>query len=574
MKKVRTELELAIVDLRRTFMTIGSFSFFINLMMLTAPLYMMQLFDRVLASRNESTLVALTLIAVMMLVIMGLLEMVRSRVLVRVGAKLDQRMSARVFSATFLRSLGAAEVDRGMALRDLDALRTFLTSSAPFALFDAPWAPVFLILIFIFHPLLGVIALFGAVVLFGFAVANELRTRPRLDEAMRHANEANVFAQSSLRNAEVIQAMGMLPALQHRWRQRHDKALALQAEASDRGGTITSASKAFRMILQVLMLGTGALLAIEQIITPGVMMASSIIMARALSPVEQAIGSWRGIVTARQAYGRLQELLTGLPQEGEHMRLPDPEGKVNAERLVGVPPGAQVAVIKGISFDIEAGEAVGVIGPTGAGKSTLARLLVGIWKPYGGNLRLDGADLNNWDMEELGRFIGYLPQDVELFAGTVSENISRFGDEPDPADIVAAARLAGIHDMVLRLPNGYDTMIGESGRRLSGGQRQRIALARAVYGLPSLVVLDEPNSNLDAEGDKALGEAIKTLKELGKTVIVMAHRPSAIAAVDKLIMLRDGQIELFGDKDEVLQKVVERRGGGGTPPQARIEAGS
>ena len=572
MKKVRTELELAIVDLRRTFMTIGSFSFFINLMMLTAPLYMMQLYDRVLASRNESTLIALTLIAVMMLVIMGTLEMIRSRVLVRVGAKLDQRMSARIFSATFTRSLGVAEVDRGMALRDLDVLRTFLTSSAPFALFDAPWAPVFLILIFIFHPLLGVIALIGAIILFGLAVANELRTRPRLDEAMRHANEANVFAQSSLRNAEVIQAMGMLPALQQRWRQRHEKALALQAEASDRGGTITSASKSFRMILQVAMLGTGALLAIEQIITPGVMMASSIIMARALSPVEQAIGNWRGIVTARQAYGRLQELLTGLPQEGEHMRLPDPEGKVSAERLVGVPPGAQVAVIKGISFEIEAGEAVGVIGPTGAGKSTLARLLVGIWKPYGGNLRLDGADLNNWDMEELGRFIGYLPQDVELFAGTVSENISRFGEEPDSADIVAAARLAGIHDMVLRLPNGYDTMIGESGRRLSGGQRQRIALARAVYGLPSLVVLDEPNSNLDAEGDKALGEAIKALKQMGKTVIVMAHRPSAIAAVDKLIMLRDGQIELFGDKDEVLQKVVERRGG--AQPQARIEAGS
>ena len=572
MKKVRTELELAIVDLRRTFMTIGSFSFFINLMMLTAPLYMMQLYDRVLASRNESTLVALTLIAVMMLVIMGTLEMIRSRVLVRVGAKLDQRMSARVFSATFTRSLGVAEVDRGMALRDLDALRTFLTSSAPFALFDAPWAPVFLVLIFIFHPLLGVIALIGAIVLFGLAVANELRTRPRLDEAMRHANEANVFAQSSLRNAEVIQAMGMLPALQQRWRQRHEKALALQAEASDRGGTITSASKSFRMILQVAMLGTGALLAIEQIITPGVMMASSIIMARALSPVEQAIGNWRGIVSARQAYSRLQELLTGLPQDGEHMRLPDPAGKVTAERLVGVPPGAQVAVIKGISFEIEAGEAVGVIGPTGAGKSTLARLLVGIWKPYGGNLRLDGADLNNWDMEELGRFIGYLPQDVELFAGTVSENISRFGEEPDPADIVAAARLAGIHDMVLRLPAGYDTTIGESGRRLSGGQRQRIALARAVYGLPSLVVLDEPNSNLDAEGDKALGEAIKALKEMGKTVIVMAHRPSAIAAVDKLIMLRDGQIELFGDKDEVLQKVVERRGG--AQPQARIEAGS
>ena len=321
-----------------------------------------------------------------------------------------------------------------------------------------------------------------------------------------------------------------------------------------------AASKALRMVIQIAMLATGALLAMDQIITPGVMIAASIIMGRALAPVEQAIGNWRNVVSARQSYNRLQELLQELPNLPDRMRLPDPMGNVTADRLVGVPPGAQVAALKGVSFEIEAGEAVGVIGPTGAGKSTLARLLVGIWPPYGGHLRLDGADMGNWASEEIGRFIGYLPQDVELFGGTVSENISRFDDDPDPQEVVAAARLAGVHDMILHLPDGYDFLIGEGGRRLSGGQRQRIALARALYREPPLVVLDEPNSNLDADGDRALGDAIRALKEMGKTVIVMAHRPSAISAVDKLIMLRDGQLEAFGQKDEVLKKVVERQG--------------
>lgn len=546
--------------MRRTFLVIGVFSFFINLLLLTAPLYMLKLFDRVLSSRNDATLYALTVIAVLMLMVMGLLETIRSRVLVRVGARLDDRLANRVFSATFRKSLSAAEVDRGQALRDLDGLRQFLTSSAPFALFDAPGTPVFLLLIFVFHPLLGVIALVGALLLFGLALANELRTRPKLDEAGRHSAEASLFAQTSLRNADAIQAMGMMPALQRRWRARHESALSLQAVASDRAGTIMAMSKALRMVIQIAMLATGALLAMSQIITPGVMIAASIIMGRALAPVEQAIGNWRNVVSARQSYNRLQELLQELPNLPTRMRLPDPIGQVTADRLVGVPPGAQVAALKGVSFEIEAGEAVGVIGPTGAGKSTLARLLVGIWPPYGGHLRLDGADMGNWASEELGRFIGYLPQDVELFGGTVSENISRFDDEPDPQEVVAAARLAGVHDMILHLPDGYDFLIGEGGRRLSGGQRQRIALARALYREPPLVVLDEPNSNLDADGDRALGDAIRALKEMGKTVIVMAHRPSAISAVDKLIMLRDGQLEAFGQKDEVLKKVVERQG--------------
>ena len=545
--------------MRRSFYVIGFFSFFINMLMLTAPLYMLQIYDRVLSSGSQPTLVALTVLAVGMMLVMGGLEVIRSRILVRIGTRLDQQLSDHVFTATFERSLGAAQIDRGQALRDLEAVRQFLTSTAPFALFDAPWTPVFIAVIFLFHPLLGFVAVAGALILFTLALLNEMRTRPPLDEANRHAADASVFAQSSLRNADAIQAMGMMPALRQRWRGKHLASLSLQGVASDRGGTISAISKTARLIIQVAMLGVGAFLAIDQIITPGVMIAASIILARALQPIEQAIGNWRMVVSTRHAYRRLKELMGGRSAQSDRMRLPEPLGRVSIERVVAVPPGAEEPSLKRISFELEPGDAVGVIGPTGAGKSSLARILVGVWRPYDGSVRLDGAELSNYDAEELGRFIGYLPQDVELFDGTVGENISRFTDDASPDDIVAAARLASVHDMILRLPNGYDAIIGEGGRRLSGGQRQRIALARALYRQPSMIVLDEPNASLDAEGDQALGEAIRAMKELGKTVIVMAHRPSAIASVDKLIMLRDGMIEAFGNKDDVLKEVLSSR---------------
>ncbi len=559
MKKEPTVLEQAVRRMRRSFYVIGFFSFFINLLMLTAPLYMLQIYDRVLSSGSQSTLVALTVLAVGMMVVMGGLEVIRSRILVRIGTRLDQQLSEHVFTATFERSLGAAQIDRGQALRDLEAVRQFLTSTAPFALFDAPWTPVFIAVIFLFHPLLGFVAVAGALVLFALALFNEMRTRPPLDEANRHAAEASVFAQSSLRNADAIQAMGMMPALKQRWHGKHQASLSMQGVASDRSGTISAISKSARLIIQVAMLGFGAFLAIDQIITPGVMIAASIILARALQPIEQAIGNWRMVVSTRHAYMRLKDLMGTMPANRDRMRLPDPLGRVSIERLVCVPPGAEEPSLKRISFELDPGDAIGVIGPTGAGKSSLARILVGVWRPYDGSVRLDGAELSNYNPDELGRFIGYLPQDVELFDGSVGENIARFTAEASPEDIVAAARLASVHDMILRLPNGYDAMIGEGGRRLSGGQRQRIALARALYRQPSLIVLDEPNASLDAEGDQALGAAIRAMKELGKTVIVMAHRPSAIASVDKLIMLRDGQIEAFGNKDDVLKQVLAGR---------------
>ena len=559
MTKEPTKLQLAVRSMRRTFYAVGFFSLFINLLMLATPLYMLQVFDRVLTSGSESTLAVLTILAVGLIFIMGLLEMFRSRILVRVGARLDEHLSDAVFTATFERSLTAARIDRGQALRDLIFVRQFMATTAPFSLFDAPWVPIYVVVIFLFHPLLGFVALASAFLLFALALISELRTRPPLEEANRHAAEAELFAQSSLRNADVIQAMGMMPALRRLWRTRHQASLYFQGIASDRNGTLGAISKFVRLIAQLAILGTGAYLAIHQIISPGVMIAASIIMARALQPVEQAIGNWRSFVSARHAYGRLKKLMARQAPQTDRMRLPEPRGAVSVEGLVAVPPGASEPSLKRISFALEPGAAVGVIGPTGAGKSSLARALVGVWPPFDGNIRLDGAELSHYDPEDLGRYIGYLPQEVELFDGSIAENISRFDEDASPDDIVEAARLANVHEMILRLPDGYDTVIGEGGRRLSGGQRQRIALARALYRKPSLIVLDEPNSSLDAEGDNALSDAISAMKQQGKTVIVMAHRPSAIASVDQLIMLRDGHIENFGYKDEVLKKVIVRR---------------
>ena len=542
---------------RSAFVMIGVFSFFINLLMLTAPLYMLQVYDRVLASRSSSTLVALTVIAGGMLLIMGVLELIRSRILVRIGSKLDAQLNDRIFSAIFAQSVQDPRGQRGQALRDLDALRQFLTGTGPFALFDAPWVPIYLLVVFLFHPVLGFVALTGSVLLFSIALLNEILTRRPLQQANREVAAAHAFADTSLRNAEALEAMGMLTGILGRWQGQHQKGLALQVVASDRAGALTAASKAIRMFMQVAILGVGAALAIEQIITPGTMIAASIIMGRALAPVEQAIGNWRSFIAARSSYQRLSNLLQENPAETIRTKLPAPRGVVSVERVVAVPPGSKEPVLKDISFQLSAGDSLAVIGPSAAGKSTLARLLVGVWRPASGAVRLDGAELHTWLKEDLGPHIGYLPQDVELFEGTAAENIARFEEDPDPEQIVLAAKRAGVHDMILRFKEGYDTQIGIGGSVLSGGQRQRIGLARAIYGEPALVVLDEPNSNLDAAGDQALTGAIVDLKQRGKTVVVMAHRPSAIAGVDKILMLGDGRVQAFGPKEEVLARVAQ-----------------
>jgi PrtD family type I secretion system ABC transporter len=532
----------------------GVFSFFINMLMLTAPLYMLQIYDRVLSSRSVETLVALTVLAASMLLVMGLLDFVRSRILVRTSAQIDRNLGPRVFEAIFRQSLIEPNTNRGQALRDADTVRQFLAGPGPFAFFDTPWMPLYLLVIFLFHPILGYVALAGAVVLLVLAVLNEVLTRDSLQRASQEISTANAVAAAGLRNADAIGAMGMLWPILNKWRYQHERGIALQGRASDSAGTITAVSKAVRIFLQVAILGAGASLAIKQLITPGTMIAASIIMSRALAPAEQAIGHWRGFVAMRAAYNRLNYLLE-CHRVGENpLPLPAPKGHLTVESLVAAPPGAPKPVLRNISFSLSPGEALGVIGPSASGKTTLARLLLGVWTPISGTVRLDGAEVSAWPSDRLGQYLGYLPQDIELFDGSVADNICRFAEDADPEAIVRAAKGADVHGLILNLPRGYETRVGEGGATLSGGQRQRIGLARALYGDPVLVVLDEPNANLDAAGDAALTRAILGLKQHGATVIVMAHRPSAIAAVDKLLILRDGQVQDFGSRKEVFAR--------------------
>jgi PrtD family type I secretion system ABC transporter len=554
-KSEKTKLQQALSLSRGLFVVVGLFSLFINGLLLTVPLYMLQVYDRVLASRSLDTLLMLTIAAVIMLVTVGVVDVARSRVLVRLGARLDGLVNEPLLSAMLLSRLRGQGASTGQPLTDLEALRIFLTGSGLLSFFDAPWTPFFIALIFVFHPMLGFVALAGAVIIFLLAILSELATRRPLRESARISLRADGFVESSLRNAEAIQAMGMMPGLLKRWRARHRPALALQALASDRAAAIISSAKVIRQLLQIAILGTGAYLAVRQAITPGVMLVTSLITARALAPVEAAISSWRPFIGARAAYGRLDDLLKQADPRGESMRLPKPTGTLSVENLIAAPPGVRKPVIAGVSFSLSEGEMLGLIGPSAVGKSTLARLLVGVWAPISGHVRLDGADVHQWDHEALGPHIGYLPQDVELFDGTVSENIARFS-VPDPELVVEAARQARAHDMILRLPSGYDTSIGEGGGVLSGGQRQRIALARALYGDPTLIVLDEPNSNLDGEGEEALRAAIAELKARRKTMVVIAHRPSVIGAADRVLLLRNGVVQTLGPPAEVLPRVM------------------
>ncbi len=550
-----SQLRQALKSSGRAFFFVAIFSFFINLLMLTSPIYMLQVYDRVLTARSESTLIYLSLVIASMMLVMALLEMVRSRVLVRVSGKMDQMLSGKVFDAIFALNLRSPAANRSQSLRDLDMLRQFITSQGPFALFDAPWAPIFIGIVFMMHPLLGLVATIGALILFALAYVTEVTTKKPLTEANMHAIKAASFAEASLKNSEVLAAMGMLSGIRRRWRVSQDKAMILQAQASDSAGGISALTKFIRLLLQSSMLGFGAYLALEGQITPGVMIAASIIMGRGLAPVEQAIGSWKSFVSARGAYKRLDDLLRTFTPNAETMELPAPVGHVAVDRVVAMPPGANSPTIKGVSFALAAGEALAIIGPSAAGKSTLARLLVGVWAPHSGSVRLDGADVFAWNHEQLGPHIGYLPQDVEIFDGTIKENIARFG-EIDAAKVVEAAQLAGVHDLILRLPSGYDTLIGPGGIALSGGQRQRLGLARAVYGHPSFVVLDEPNSNLDSDGEVALVNGLQRLKQKNTTVILISHRPSILNHVDKVLLLREGMVEMFGPKQEVMARLT------------------
>jgi ATP-binding cassette subfamily C protein EexD len=552
-------LQAALKVCKSSFISVGFFSLFVNALMLVPTFFMIQVSGRVVPSSSISTLVMLTLILTVLMLTLGSLEWVRSRIMVRISNRLDALLSHDVYRASFRRALDSGGMDASaQSLNDLTALRQFLSGNGLFAFFDAPWLPIYVAVMFMFHPLYGWVTVGCAIVLICLAVLNQRFTGKALVEANKENVAASLHTTKALRNAEVIESMGMLRTLMSRWAQRQRKVLRLQSYASDKSGIITSVSKTFRQWTQSMMLALGAYLVITHEITPGLLMAGSLLLGRALSPIDQMIGSWKGFVAARVQYNRLNETLEKLSAEPERMKLPAPQGHIQVENLIVTPPGAKAPVIRNISFFAPAGTVVGIVGPSAAGKSTLVRALLGIWPSQHGVVRLDGADISTWDKHDLGPHVGYLPQDIELFEGSISENIARF-EAIDAEKTVHAAKVAGVHEMILMLPDGYDTVIGSGGVNLSGGQRQRIGLARALYGSPRLIVLDEPNSNLDDVGERALGVALQKVKETGATVFIVSHRPNILARLDRVMVLNAGTISLYGAREQVIAELAAQQ---------------
>ena len=548
---VANEMLAALTAYKRAFFNIGLFSAVINLLMLAPALYMLQVYDRVLASGNEMTLLMLTLMILGLFGLMGALEWVRSQVVIRLGTQMDMRLNQRVYDAAFEAQLSTGSPATGQALNDLTSLRQFATGNALFAFFDAPWFPVYLWVIFMFSPWLGLLALGGAVLLMLLAWLNQRVSQGPLKAASELSVEATQQASAHLRNAEAIEAMGMLATLRGHWLAQHTAFLAQQNLASEKTASVGAWSKGVRLALQSLVLGLGALLAVQGQITAGMMIAGSILMGRVLSPIDQLIGVWKQWTSARLAYQRLESLLQAHPARPPRMALPVPRGELAVEQLSASAPGTRRATLSNLSFTLPAGQVLGVIGPSGCGKSTLARLLIGVWQPLAGKVRLDGAQLSQWDKQQLGPHLGYLPQDIQLFAGTIAQNIARFA-QVDADKVLAAAQMAGVHSLILQMPEGYDTRLGDGGAGLSGGQKQRIGLARALYGLPALIVLDEPNANLDEAGEQALLQAIGQLKQLKRTLILITHKPNVLTLTDQLLILREGQLQAFGPTAKVL----------------------
>jgi ATP-binding cassette subfamily C protein/ATP-binding cassette subfamily C protein EexD len=552
--KSSDELRQLLHACRGYFVTAGIFSLAINVLYLAGPLYMLQVYDRVISSASEITLLMLTIALLLAYLALAGLDAVRARILTRASIRLDRNIASRVMTAIIDRSANFAGA-RSQLLRDFDTFRQFITGGGIHAIFDLPWAPIYIAVIFALHPLLGAFALVSAITLVLMALFNEWMVKPPLAESNEAAARSYNFTEMSLRNTEVVRAMGMTAGLLKRWSRDRSRMLERQVAASDRAATMQSLIRFLRLSMQSLILGVGAYLVIERLTTAGAMFAASILLGRALQPVEQIVGSWRGLVSARGAFLRVRELLAAHPPHEAGLMLPRPKGQLSVEALSFAAPGTSKPILRGVTFQIEPGEVLGVIGPSGAGKSTLARQLVGVQAPSAGAVRLDGSEVSTWMKSSLGQHLGYLPQDIELFADSVAANISRFEQSRDN-EIIRAAQMAGVHDMILRLPLGYDTQVGDGGAILSGGFRQRIGLARAVFGNPSLVVLDEPSSNLDAEGDAALADCILQLKKRGTTVVLISHRPFTLNVVEKVLILRDGAVEMFGPRNEVLSRLT------------------
>jgi PrtD family type I secretion system ABC transporter len=556
----RSELGEAMRACRNAFIGVGVMSCMINLLYLTGSLFMLEVYDRVLPSRSVPTLIGLIILASGLYMAQGILDLIRGRILGRVGTSLDEALNARVFDTVVRLPLVAGGRGEGLQpLRDLDNIRSFLGGMGPGAFFDLPWLPFYLAICFAFHVLIGVTALVGAIILVTLTVMTEFLSREPARQALGLAARRNDLAATSRRNAEVLVAMGMSGRMTRRWADANQNYLDGNQRASDVASGLGATAKVMRMMLQSAVLAVGAYLVIHQEATAGIIIAGSILSARALAPVDLAIAHWKSFIAARQSWHRLTHLLQSMPVRATPTLLQTPSSRLSVEAISILPPGDQRAIVQDVTFALTAGNGLGVIGPSGSGKSSLVRALVGVWQPARGKVRIDGAALDQWSSDVLGRYIGYLPQDVELFAGSVAQNISRFDPEATSDAIIAAAKEAGVHEMIIKMREGYDTQVGEQGAALSAGQAQRVGLARALYGNPFLIVLDEPNSNLDTEGDEALTRAIRGARERGAIVVVVAHRPIGIEAVDQLLVLRDGRMQAFGPKETVLAQVLQPR---------------
>ena len=553
----REELREARRESRGLYWFVGIFSFFVNLLMLTGPIYMLQVYDRVLGSRSVETLIALSVLVAFLYGMMGLLDYARGRIMGRVAARFQARLDRRVFDAVIRKAALAPDERTETGLRDLEAVQRLMSSPVLMSIFDMPWTPFFLAGIWLFHPWLGILALVGGTILIIVTVINQWVTRRPAAKANMSTVAAETVSNQIRNESEMVQAMGMRDAAFHRWQVARNESLKSQIGAADLGGTFTTTTKTFRLFLQSAMLGLGAYLVLQNELTPGAMIAGSILLGRALAPIELAVGQWALVQRAMRGWTSIVELLAMVPPEPPRTPLPKPRAQLDVKQVTVVPPGDQQAALKSISFSVSPGQAVGVIGASGAGKSTLARALTGVWRPAGGKIRLDGAALDQFEPTVLGQHVGYLPQRVQLFDGTITENIARLAEQPDPQAVVAAAQKADAHEMILKLPDGYDTRVSATGGRLSGGQMQRIGLARAMYGDPVILVLDEPNSNLDNEGSEAVNKAIRGFKADGKSILIMAHRPAAIKECDLLLMLDGGTVRAFGPKEKVLREVVK-----------------
>ncbi|MCX8998226.1 type I secretion system permease/ATPase [Rhizobiaceae bacterium BDR2-2] len=564
--KSRSPLDEAYGKFKAIVLSTFVFSLAINLLLFVAPLYTLQIYDRVLGTRNEVTLLMISLIALFLMVVYGLMEFIRSRMLVRAGMQFDEVLSRAIFGRAVKARLANPNGGAEQVMSDGDRIRDFMTGPGLVTFFDVPWTPLFILVCFLFHSWLGYLALAGTLVIFALALVNEYATRRQLKEANVAAQGAAQFASAALQNAEVIRSMGMERQLGERWRAHHGRMLDAQTGASDKGGAIIIFQKFFRMALQSAILGLGAYLALHQEISPGIMIAASIMTGRALQPVEQGVAQWRQFVTARQAHERLARLFENVPDDARRTDLPEPKGLIAVENLTAFAPGTRIPLLRNIGFTVQPGETLAVIGPSGSGKSSLVRHMAGVWPAASGTVRIDGADIAHWNAEQLGRHLGYLPQEVRLFSGTIAENIARFSDGPSEA-VVKAAIMAGVHDMILRLPDGYETQVGDNGQQLSGGQRQRVGLARAVFGMPRIVILDEPNSNLDSDGETALLEAVKAMKGAGVTVILVTHKTNLLTVSDRVLVLRDGAVQACTTPKELFRPTGAR-----TAPAALADA--